>query len=228
MKEGREISGFTLLEVLVAMLFFMLCSVGLLAFTMTSIGERKSIERRSFAYNMIDDVIERLRGLPVEQGAQLSQLVRPSSAHEDEYFKYDEGKIKTCSGGNIVDTWTLINPLGNGNLYLYDSNHNGQIDSGEINSTANSQIDHPSSGNDYSAIIPIRKDASGTTYYSVWTVRYFPCGFQSQVKIFAAVYWIEPEPTESESSAVVSKINSGVYKLKRVTTVTDRVYGVSR
>ena len=222
-------SGFTLVEVLVAMVFFLICSVGLLTFTMMSLGERKSIERRIFAYNMVSDIVKRLRSIPD------SKIVKPNTSHEGNYIEYDEttGRIKTCGGGSEIDPWTFINPVGNGKLYLYDSNHNGVLDGGEINSSANSNIDHPTSGtgysvSDYSGIDPIRKDSTGRTYYAVWSVRYFPCGYSSQAKIFAAVYWIEPEPTESNSSEVASNINSGIYRLKHVTVTTDRFYGVSR
>lgn len=214
-------SGFTLVEVLVAMVFFLICSVGLLTFTMMSLSERKSIERRSFAYSMLSDVVERLRNIPD------SKIVKPNTSHESNYIEYSGGKVKTCGSGSEVDPWEFVNPVGSGQLYLYDSDHDGELDSGDITS-ANANIDHPTLGTDYSGIAPIRKDSSGRTYYAVWSIRYFPCGYSSQAKIFAAVYWIEPEPTSSDSSEVVSKINSGVYRLKHVTVTTDRMYGVSR
>jgi len=217
-------SGFTLVEVLVAMVFFLICSVGLLTFTMMSLSERKSIERRSFAYSMLSDVVERLRNIPD------SKIVKPNTSHESNYIEYSEGKVKTCGSGSgsEVDPWEFVNPVGSGQLYLYDSDHDGELDNEDIKSSANANIDHPTLGTDYSGIAPIRKDSSGRTYYAVWSIRYFPCGYSSQAKIFAAVYWIEPEPTSSDSSEVVSKINSGVYRLKHVTVTTDRMYGVSR
>jgi prepilin-type N-terminal cleavage/methylation domain-containing protein len=215
-------SGFTLVEVLVAMVFFLICSVGLLTFTMMSLSERKSIERRIFAYSMLSDVVERLRNIPD------SKIVKPNTSHESNYIEYSEGKVKTCGSGSEVDPWEFVNPVGSGQLYLYDSDHNGKLDSGDITS-ANANIDHPTLGTDYSGIAPIRKDSNGRTYYAVWSIRYFPCGYSSQqAKIFAAVYWIEPEPSDSSSEEVVSKINSGVYRLKHVTVTTDRMYGVSR
>ncbi|MCR6624662.1 MAG: prepilin-type N-terminal cleavage/methylation domain-containing protein [archaeon YNP-LCB-024-027] len=221
-------SGFTLVEVLVAMVFFLICSVGLLTFTMMSLSERKSIERRIFAYSMLSDVVERLRNIPD------SKIVKPNTSHESNYIEYSGGKVKTCgsvSEGDL-DPWEFVNPVGSGQLYLYDSNHDGELDSGDITSD-NANIDHPTLGtgysvSDYSGIAPIRKDSNGRTYYAVWSIRYFPCGYSSQAKIFAAVYWIEPEPSDSSSEEVVSKINSGVYRLKHVTVTTDRMYGVSR
>ena len=224
-------SGFTLVEVLVAMVFFLICSVGLLTFTMMSLSERKSIERRIFAYSMLSDVVERLRNIPD------SKIVKPNTSHESNYIEYSGKKVKTCeSGREVEDPWEFVNPnpVGSGQLYLYDSDHDGELDSGDITTSANANIDHPTLGtdysvSDYSGIAPIRKDSSGRTYYAVWSIRYFPCGYSSQqAKIFAAVYWIEPEPSDSSSEEVVSKINSGVYRLKHVTVTTDRMYGVSR
>lgn len=219
-------SGFTLVEVLVAMVFFLICSVGLLTFTMMSLSERKSIERRIFAYSMLSDVVERLRNIPD------SKIVKPNTSHESNYIEYSGGKVKTCGSGSGseegLDPWEFVNPVGSGQLYLYDSDHDGELDSGDITTSANANIDHPTLGTDYSGIAPIRKDSSGRTYYAVWSIRYFPCGYSSQAKIFAAVYWIEPEPSDSSSEEVVSKINSGVYRLKHVTVTTDRMYGVSR
>jgi hypothetical protein len=119
--------------------------------------------------------------------------------------------------------------LNQGGLYLYDANHNGTLESSEIKSSVNDKIDHPSSSDatsDLSIVRPIRRSPDGTTYYAVWSVRYFPCNVSDQAKVIIAVYWIEPEPTEGDASEVASKISNGVYRLKNVTISTDIVYGV--
>jgi|GEM_PF-1121610 len=226
-------SGFTLVEVLVAMVFFMICSLGLLTFTMMTFGERKSIERRNFAYSMASDIAEQLKFLP-----STNALVKPGdrTSEEDNFLRYDaNGEIKDCAG-NSVDLWQLTNPSFNGKLYLYDANHDGTLDSAEIDQSANDKIDHPSNSDstgNLSMIRPIRKSPDGvTTYYAVWSVRYLPCGFSAQyendviTKVIITVYWIEPEPMEASSETLVSKISSGEYKLKHVTVSTDIVYGV--
>jgi hypothetical protein len=218
-------SGFTLVEVLVAMVFFMICSLGLLTFTMMTFGERKSIERRNFAYAMASDIAEQLKFLPPDNA-----LVKPLGSHSNIFLKYENGEIKDYDG-QPVNMWDLVNPLplNQGGLYLYDANHNGTLESSEINPSVNDKIDHPSSSDatsDLSIVRPIRKSPDGTTYYAVWSVRYFPYNVSDQAKVVIAVYWIEPEPTEDDASEVASKISNGVYRLKNVTISTDIVYGV--
>ena len=217
-------SGFTLVEVLVAMVFFMICSLGLLTFTMMTFGERKSIERRNFAYAMASDIAEQLKFLPPDNA-----LVKPLDSHSNIFLKYDENKeneMVYCDGGQPVNMWELVNPLNQGGLYLYDADHKGTLDGSEINPSVNDKIDHPSSNDATSDLSPIRRSPDGTTYYAVWSVRYFPCNVSDQAKVVIAVYWIEPEPTEGDASEVASKISNGVYKLKNVTISTDIVYGV--
>ena len=227
-----DCSAFTLVEVLVAMVFFMICSLGLLTFTMMTFGERKSIERRNFAYAMASDIAEQLKFLP-----STNALVKPLDSHSNIFLKYDENKeneMVYCDGGQSVNMWELVNPLNQGGLYLYDANHNGTLESSEINPSVNDKIDHPSSSDatsDLSIVRPIRRSPDGTTYYAVWSVRYLPCNVSDQDKVvikvvIAAVYWIEPEPMEDDASEVASKISNGVYKLKNVTISTDIVYGV--
>jgi hypothetical protein len=222
-KYWGDCSAFTLVEVLVAMVFFMICSLGLLTFTMMTFGERKSIERRNFAYAMASDIAERLKFLPSNNA-----LVKPLDSHSNIFLKYENGEMKDC-GGQSVNMWELVNPLNQEGLYLYDANHNGTLDGSEINPSVNDKIDHPSSNDatsDLSIVRPIRRSPDGTTYYAVWSVRYFPCNVSDQTKVVIAVYWIEPEPTEGDASEVASKISNGVYRLKNVTISTDIVYGV--
>jgi len=218
-----DCSAFTLVEVLVAMVFFMICSLGLLTFTMMTFGERKSIERRNFAYAMASDIAEQLKFLP-----STNALVKPLDSHSNIFLKYENGEMKDC-GGQSVNMWELVNPLNQEGLYLYDANHNGTLDGSEINPSVNDKIDHPSSSDatsDLSIVRPIRRSPDGTTYYAVWSVRYLPCNVSDQAKVVIAVYWIEPEPTEGDASEVASKISNGVYKLKNVIVSTDIVYGV--
>jgi hypothetical protein len=222
-KYWGDCSAFTLVEVLVAMVFFMICSLGLLTFTMMTFGERKSIERRNFAYAMASDIAERLKFLPSNNA-----LVKPLDSHSNIFLKYENGEMKDC-GGQSVNMWELVNPLNQEGLYLYDANHNGTLDGSEINPSVNDKIDHPSSNDatsDLSIVRPIRRSPDGTTYYAVWSVRYLPCNVSDQTKVVIAVYWIEPEPTEGDASEVASKIYNGVYRLKNVTISTDIVYGV--
>lgn len=220
-RQGKE--GFTLVEVLVAMVFFLICSVGLVSFTVMAIGERKNIEKRHQAYAIAQDIAERLRGVPNN-----SPLIRPSSSNENVYVRYDGDELKYCSPLSSVTT-SDFSPLGNGLLSLYDANHNGQIESSEIHGNANSRLDHPNSSLNYSTIQPIRKMPDGTTFYAVWGVRYMPCNIQEkQAKIFITVYWIEPEPADSDVTTVLQKISSNKYKLKTVSYTMDRFYRVAQ
>ncbi|MCX7823145.1 MAG: prepilin-type N-terminal cleavage/methylation domain-containing protein [Syntrophobacterales bacterium] len=221
--KNKNQKGFTLLEVLVAMVFFLICSIGLVSFTVMAIGERKNIERRHQAYAIAQDIAERLRGIPNN-----SNLIRPTSSNENTYIRYDEGEIKYCSSLSVVTT-SEFSPLGNGLLFLYDSNHDGEIGTSEINISSNPKIDHPNSSMNYDIIKPIRKVPDGTTFYTIWGVRYMPCNIpERQAKIFITVYWIEPEPTDDDVSVVAQKISSNIYRLKTVSYTTDRFYGVSQ
>ncbi len=222
---GRE-RGFTLVEVLVAMVFFLICSVGLLSFTMLSLGERKSIEKRQQAYAVAFDIAERLRSLPSG-----SDLVRPTPSHEGTYLCYreDTGVLVLCNTSQEVMTSTYGNPVGSGTLYLYDANHDGVFDTSELNVSANAEVDHPNdTATGYDAISPVRRMTDGTTFYGMWSVRYFPLNYNDQAKVFITVYWIEPEPKDGSPGNVVAGINSGSYRLKRVTITTDRAYKVAR
>ncbi len=220
----RKEKGFTIIEVLIAMSFFLLCSIGLMTFTMMTLKERKIIERRHQAYAFANDMVERLRFLPSN-----SDLVEPQPSHEGDHVKLEDGKLVYCDGGQQVDINSITNPIGGGTLYLYDKDHDGNLDSSEVNNSANPEIDHPTTNvADYNGLMPIRQTTDGTTFYCVWAVRYFPCNSSNQSKIFIKVYWIEPEPQEENPQNVVSGITNGKYQLKEITIATDRAYKVVR
>jgi prepilin-type N-terminal cleavage/methylation domain-containing protein len=219
-------SGFTLVEVLVAMVFFLICSIGLVSFTIMSLGERKTIERRQEAYAMALDIAERLRFISAG-----NEIVRPKAANANKYLRYnkDTGNLEDCSSGNEIATETFANPIGSNALYIYDVDHNGVLSSTEIYEAANAEVDHPNTSvASYDSVNPIRKTSNGTTFYGIWSVRYFPCNYSDQAKIIVTVYWIEPEPKDVSVANVLDGINNGVYRLKRLTITTDRAYKVAR
>ncbi len=225
---SKRKAGFTLVEVLVAMVFFLICSIGLVSFTMMSLAARTTLGKRQEAYAIALDIAERLRSLPAD-----SPLVKPKDTNASKYLKYnsDTGELVDCTN-NPVSTEMFANPLGSNLLYIYDADHDGNLASSEIYGTANPEIDHPdtsgTSVTSYDSINPVRKTDSGTTFYGIWSVRYYPCGYSNQAKIVVTVYWIEPEPRDTSVADVVSGINNRVYSLKKITVTTDRAYRVAR
>jgi prepilin-type N-terminal cleavage/methylation domain-containing protein len=124
-------------------------------------------------------------------------------------------------------------------LYLYDRNNcQGKtwVDStcggaGNIDITADAtltgRIDHPNAaGSAYDSINPIRAYRN-TTYYAVWSIAYLPCNTSStdRRKIFVTVYWIDPEPTDTTTAAVQTKIQNGTATVKSVSIVVDKAIG---
>ena len=123
-------------------------------------------------------------------------------------------------------------------MYLYDNNAcidpnpTWDADACRTGSTitpaANAAIDHPNATSAaYDSINPIRSYRN-TTYYAVWSVAYMPCNAGTNTdrrKIFVTVYWIDPEPTDTTTAAVQTKIQNGTATVKSVSIVVDKAIG---
>lgn len=233
--------GFTLIEVLISMAIILVSSVGFFAFTTSVIQHRANIAKNNFAFNMLVDVAGRISTLTKD-----NVLLQPRIDGVVNYVGYDSSySLRRCSGDAITasapstDPATGMteysNPYGNNALYLYDNNV-GTFSSGvTITSSANTSIDHPNATdlsnlsntiNIKTTIDPIRKSENGITYYAVWSVAYMPCSSKARANIFLTVYWIEPEPAETDVSAVRAKIASGAYKLKNVSLDVVKAYRI--
>lgn len=230
--------GTTLVELMVAMVIILIVSLGFFSWLSTVMRMNTSIERSNTAYAMATDVADRL------QRMNDNSLIQPKTGNE-KYVGYvpsgsDMGKLKKCDASNNPtiaievtgkpDMTIYTNPNSvSGKLYLYDNNAcSGQTwiecrASAAIDTTANTNIDHPNStgSTTYDSINPIRS-YKGTIYYAVWSVAYMPCGATGtdRRKIFITVYWIDPEPTASTAAAALS----GTI-IKGVSLVADKTIG---
>jgi prepilin-type N-terminal cleavage/methylation domain-containing protein len=225
--------GFTLIELMISLTILLIVSVGFFSWASTVIKTTSNMEKINTANSMLLDIADRLQRLPE------NDLLKPKTGNENRRVGYDNsGTLKKCSGGSPSQSILnneFTNPWNNTSkkLYLYDKNACNSTNpycfssSVALNDTANTNIDHPNLTTDPSNILPIRS-IKNTTYYAVWSVAYLPCSSSSddKRKIFITVYWIEPEPTETDISVVQSKIASGTYTIKSVSTVADKVIGI--
>ncbi|MEK6651501.1 MAG: prepilin-type N-terminal cleavage/methylation domain-containing protein, partial [Nitrospirota bacterium] len=241
-------NGFTLIELIIATTIILIVSLGFFGWASTIIQTNLSIERNNTAYAMLMDVAEKL------QRMYDNSLIQPRSgssrcvgyAGSGTLMGCDTDAIRpvTCSGTpqiNLVSTagtnlTLLTNPrLDSTTPYLYDNNAcaNTTWDtdacrtSSTITTAANSAIDHPNATTaTYDSINPIRS-IKNTTYYAVWSVTYMPCGTTStdRRKIFITVYWIDPEPTDADLTALPGRIGAGTATVKSVSIVVDKAIG---
>jgi prepilin-type N-terminal cleavage/methylation domain-containing protein len=240
--------GFTLIELIIATTIILIVSLGFFGWASTIIQTNLSIERNNTAYAMAMEVAGELQRMPD------NSLIQPGTAkyvgYDDGTDKDLDGKtfeLNRCSGSSpsldldsaskpgltvYTDPWKSTAPQA---LYLYDNNacanttwdadacRNGST----ITANANSNIDHPNATSAvYDSINPVRSYRN-TTYYAVWSVAYIPCGTTStdRRKIFVTVYWIDPEPTDTDLTALPGRIAAGTATIKSVSIAVDKVIG---
>lgn len=228
----RTNSGFSLIELLVAVLIIGISALAFLSFSLSGIKQRTDMQRQITAHTMAVDVAERLQKL-----SSGSSLVKPDGGLAIRVGHDASGNLLKCVGSAPADSLlsdatgmtSLTKPLGVNSLYLYDQNTGTPL----LTTAANANIHHPNA-NDVAnwasvsqAVAPIR-NLGGATYYAVWSVAYLPCTASTEdlAKIFITVYWIEPEPSDSSPSTVVSKIASGEYKLKTVSVTSEKAFKI--
>jgi prepilin-type N-terminal cleavage/methylation domain-containing protein len=237
--------GFTLIELIIAMTIILIVSLGFFGWASTIIQTNLSIERNNTAYTMAMDVAERL------QRMSDNTLIQPKSGSSRCVGFDGSGNLKKCTSCSGTLTATSLtsdltgrteytNPWnGTSNLlYLYDNNAcvnttwvTAACRTGSTVTTgANANIDHPNSTTgtpSYDSINPIRSYRN-TTYYAVWSIAYMPCNAGSNTdrrKIFITVYWIDPEPADTTTAAVQTKIQNGTATVKSVSIVVDKAIG---
>lgn len=232
--------GFTLLEVLIAMMIILIAAVGFSAYTAGAFAKRASMMRLNNANIMLMDVADRL-----SKQLKGNVFIQPKSGSSKPNVGYDaDGNLKACAGGGTpISPITITsgglteytNPVTSSGLFMYDNNVGIFSSSVSLNPSINSKIDHPNTTTDTtyvaninSTVNPIRT-INGTTYYAVWSVAYMPCGTSTdKVLIFITVYWIEPEPTETSVDDVISKLSSGAYKFNSVSLSIDKAFEVEK
>ncbi|MBI5203607.1 MAG: prepilin-type N-terminal cleavage/methylation domain-containing protein [Nitrospirae bacterium] len=233
-------NGATLVELMVAMVIILIVSLGFFSWLSTVTRMNLAIERSNTAYAMANDVADRL------QRMNDNALIQAKSGNA-KYVGYvtsgaDIGKLRKCDASNDPtipldvtgkpDLTIYTNPNAVADkLYLYDKNAcsgqmwsdcRGSLTAGNIDTTANANIDHPNAiSSVYDSINPIRS-YKGTTYYAVWSVAYMPCNASdtNRRKIFITVYWIDPEPTAATAASALS----GTI-IKGVSLVADKTIG---
>lgn len=223
--------GFSLIELLVAIVIISASALAFLTFSLSGIQNRTAMQRQVTGQTMALDVAERLQKLPVANA-----LVTPDGGLAVQVGQDGSGNLLRCVGanptgflGNDGNGMTpLTNPYGSNALYLYDQNTGVPI----ISPAANANIHHPNA-NDVSnwatvqqLVAPIRSYGN-TTFYAVWTIAYMPCTPTTGTdlaKIFVTVYWIEPEPTDTAPAVVASNIVSGSYRLKTVSVTAEKAF----
>lgn len=240
--------GFTLIELLISIAILTIVTLGFFAWTSTVIQTNLSARKNNIASSIAIDVMERLKKVSDD-----SILIKPKSGN-DKCVGYDEsdGSLKKCEacdndrlGASIghdpsdppglteyTDFW--VNSL----LYMYDNNGcernnwSSCKNSIIINPSANTLIDHPdpnlliTNPSVYDIISPVRYE-NNTTYYVVWSIAYISCSNETdRRKFFVTVYWIEPEPEDTDISSVQTGIASNRYLLKSVSITTDRATGI--
>jgi len=233
--------GFTLIELMISITILMIVSLGFFSWATTMISNNISMEKINIANEMALDVADRLQRLP-------DNPLNQAKSSNSKYVGYNSSAyLAKCTGspptpsGNISTDATgkteYTDPWNNtsNQLYLYDNNACSSSNpscfgsSVTITTSANSNIDHPNSTANpaYDYISPIRF-IRNTTYYAVWSVAYMPCDSTStnKRKIFITVYWIDPEPADTNVADVQTKIASGAYRLKSVSLTVDKVIGV--
>lgn len=231
--------GFTLVELMIAVTILLIVSLGFFSWAGTVILSNVAMEKMNTANSIALDVADRLQGMPD------NALVQAKTSN-DKYVGFDaSGVLRKCissssagdSPAGAISTKATglteyTDPLNSSKLYLYDNNMcseaNPSCFSGtSITTAANANIDHPNTYTISVQINPVRF-VRNTTYYTVWSVAYLPCNpaNKNKRKIFITVYWIDPEPAETSAGEVSSKLASGMYTLKSVSLVTDKVIGV--
>jgi prepilin-type N-terminal cleavage/methylation domain-containing protein len=249
----RDNKGFTLIELIIATTIILIVSLGFFGWASTIIQTNLSIERNNTAYTMAMDVAERLQRMPdnslIQPKSGSSRCVGYDGSGNLRGCNTTTNPPVTCTGSPQVPLSSdatgltiLTNPwYGTTNkLYLYDKNNcqgktwvdsacggAGNIDI-TTDTTLTGRIDHPNAaGSVYDSINPIRSYRN-TTYYAVWSVAYMPCNAGTNTdrrKILVSVYWIDPEPTDTTTAAVQTKIQNGTATVKSVSIVVDKAIG---
>jgi len=242
--------GFTLIELIIAMTIILMVSLGFFGWASTIIQTNLSIERNNTAYAMAMEVAGELQRMSDNSLIQPRSGNEKYVGYDDGTDKDLDGKtleLNRCSGSSpslnldsattpgltvYTDPWKSSAPQA---LYLYDNNAcaNTTWDAdacrtgSTITTTANAAIDHPNATSAaYDNINPVRSYRN-TTYYALWSVAYIPCGTTSTVrrKIFITVYWIDPEPTDTDLTALPGRIAAGTATVKSVSIVVDKTIG---
>lgn len=237
MSNKQNQKGFTLVEVLVAMMITLIAAVGFFGYIYTSIAQRASLKKHNIAYNVAVDVADKLAKLPKDHA-----LIAPKTGNL-KYVGYDASyNLKKCVGSNPSGNITYSNnipeysnPFSGTTLFLYDNN-TGIFGTGvTLNTASNSNIDHPNTKTDAtyistinSVVNPIRRDENGVTYYVVWSVVYMPCNSTDKAMIFITVYWIDPEPSDNSAGNVNTNISSGKAAIKSISITSDKAYKVEQ
>ncbi|KAF0145765.1 MAG: hypothetical protein FD156_740 [Nitrospirae bacterium] len=247
--------GATLVELMIAILVIMIVSLGFFNWLGTVMRMNTSIEKTNTAYAMANDVADRLQRMSnndlIKPRSGSSRCVGYDTATADlrqcascNTATAPTVNISVGSTGMTVftDPWKSSAPQ---ELYLYDRNNcEGKtwVDTtgtptcragSTITATANANIDHPNSITgtpNYDSINPIRS-YKGTTYYAVWSVAYLPCNADTNTdrrKIFITVYWITPEPSDTDLTALPGRIAAGTATIKSVSLVADKTIGAEK
>lgn len=231
--------GFTLIELLITMLILMIIGMGVFAWATTVIRISVNNQRNNFAFTMALDIANKL------QRMSDNILIQPSTKKCIGYNNSGElRKCQDCTTGTLTNNLVIVNPAGlseytnpwnntSKKLYLYDNNqceNKTWLDSTcssnlIIQNNSNAMIDHPRIDQDYSSINPVRS-YNNTTYYAVWSIAYISCkGEDNKRKIFVTVYWLDPEPKDTDVSSIETKINNGMYSIKSVSVTVEKSLG---
>ncbi|MDP2279298.1 MAG: prepilin-type N-terminal cleavage/methylation domain-containing protein [Nitrospirota bacterium] len=241
--------GFTLIELIIATTIILIVSLGFFGWASTIIQTNLSIERNNTAYAMLMEVAEELQRMYdnslIQPRSGSSRCVGFDGSGDLKGCDTDTTRPVTCSGSPQVglspttgtNLTILTNPrLDSSTPYLYDNNAcattTWDTDACRTGSTittgANAAIDHPNATTaTYDSINPIRS-YKNTTYYAVWSVAYMPCGTSYSTdrrKIFVTVYWIDPEPADTDLTALPGRIAAGTATVKSVSIVVDKAIG---
>jgi prepilin-type N-terminal cleavage/methylation domain-containing protein len=234
--------GFTLVEMMISMIIILIVSLGFFGWAAMVTSSNINAQKNNTAYAMAKDIGESLQGLDKND-----PLILPKSGNEKRIGYNSDGELRKCSSGLITSNLVTSDAAGTteftnvwksatSKLYLYDKNScvnktwadSGCGDSGTmtIDTTANTNIDHPNAeGSAYDTINPVRF-YQNTTFYAVWSIAYIPCtGDINKRKIFVTIYWVDPEPVDSAIADVQTKIAAGTAVLKHVSLVIDKSTG---
>lgn len=242
--------GFTLIELVIATTIILIVSLGFFGWASTIIQTNLSIERNNTAYAMLMDVAERLQRMS-DNSLILHNTTRKCVGYDGagNIGECRAAGVINCTTGTVTtnvlasgQTGMTIytNPIQSNNTpYLYDNNAcvnttwltcRTSIPPPNINTGSNANIDHPNSTTgtpNYDSINPIRS-YKNTTYYAVWSVAYMPCNAGTNTdrrKIFVTVYWIDPEPSDTDLIALPGRIAAGTATVKSVSIVVDKAIG---
>lgn len=241
--------GFTFVELIISMVVILIVSLGFFSWSSTIIQINLGAEQNNFAYSFANDVADKLQRAP-DNALNRHNAVRRCVGFSNTGDLRECSSSGSCSGGTVSSSANSLfdnpsapdpagmtkytNPRPGTALYLYENNNCqglSWVDAGcgtnvVITSSANQNIDHPNAtGAAYNSINPVRSYRN-TTFYAVWSVAYMPCNAgatnSDKRKIFVTVYWIDPEPADTNIADVQTKLGNGTYRMKTVSVVADK------